>query len=516
MEELRSGRPQTEPTPPRPSTIHRPPSTIFGLALAAALLAAWPARADDLDQAVRQAKIDYVKSLSALAGWCDEHGLKEQAQQTRAWFAPRDPNKLYLPVLSKTPLAAAPPAGASPEIVEWNNRFTQLKRDQANALYELARKATHAQRASLAYELALLALVENPDHDALRRVMGYQKYKGQWCTFYEGRKLREGKVWHPKFGWLPQSHVARYEQGQRYSGGKWISAEDDARLHNRSESGWDVETEHYTIRTNHSVEAGAQLGVKLEELYHLWQQVFIHYYATPAQVLAQFEGRARIGATTSTRFHVVYFRDRDDYNHALEGRFPNITMTTGVYIQRLARACFFAGKDQDDRTIYHEATHQLFLESRPVPIDVVGRSNFWVVEGVAMFMESLRKEGGFFVLGGFDDVRMKAAQYRLLNDGFYVPLSEFCGYNSERLQSDPHVARLYSQAAGLTNFLMFDHDGRYREALVHYLVRIYSGGDDLATLAQLTGANYAQLDHEYREFMQSVSPSVSGEKPNRQ
>lgn len=486
---------------------------MLGLTLGSLAIAPRPAAAEDFDQSARQLKSAYAKSLEQLAAWCDQHGLKEQAAQTRAWFGPRDPNKLYLPVLPKTPLAATLPSGAPPDVVQWDSQFTQLKHDQANALYELARRAIRAQRASLAYELILLALRENPDHEVVRRIMGYQKYRGQWCTFYESRKLRSGQVWHPRFGWLPQVHVARYEQGQRYCGGKWITAEDDARLHNRSESGWDIETEHYTIRTDHSVEAGAQLGVKLEELNHLWQQIFIRYYATQSQVQALFDGRARIQQTESARHRVVYFRDREDYNRALRSAFPTIEITTGIYIQRLARACFFAGKDQDDRTIYHEATHQLFQESRPVVPNVAARANFWVVEGIAMLMESLRKEGGFYELGGFDDVRMRAAQYRLLKDDFYVPLGELCGYNAERLQSDPRIARLYSQAAGLTNFLVFDHGGRYRDALVNYLVTIYSGRDDLSTLALQTGATYAQLDRDYRAFMQSVLPPPSDEKP---
>ena len=42
-----------------------------------------------------------------------------------------------------------------------------------------------------------------------------------------------------------------------------------------------------------------------------------------------------------------------------------------------------------------------------------------------MYMESLREEDGYYVLGGFDDVRMHAARYRLLHDHFYVPLDEF-------------------------------------------------------------------------------------------
>ena len=40
----------------------------------------------------------------------------------RAWFAPRDPNKLYLPVLPKTP-AAAPAVGVPPEAAEWAKRL---------------------------------------------------------------------------------------------------------------------------------------------------------------------------------------------------------------------------------------------------------------------------------------------------------------------------------------------------------------------------------------------------------
>ena len=107
---------------------------------------------------------------------------------------------------------------------------------------------------------------------------------------------------------------------------------------------------------------------------------------------------------------------------------PNIKITIGIYRDNPGCAYFFAGKDSDDRTMYHEATHQLFHESRLVAPAVGYKTNFWIVEGIAMYMESLRREDGYDVLGGFDDERMNAARYRLLHDHFYIPLGRVRRY----------------------------------------------------------------------------------------
>jgi hypothetical protein len=172
---------------------------------------------------------------------------------------------------------------------------------------------------------------------------------------------------------------------------------------------------------------------------------------------------------------------------------------------------FFVGKDCDDRILHHEATHQLFHESRPVAPDVGRTHNFWIAEGIALFMESLRREDGYDVLGGFDDERLYAAQYRLLSDKFYVPLDEFVDFGMEKLQKDPRIAKLYSEAAGLTHFLIFYDGGRYRSALVSYLLAVYSGRDDHDTLAKLTGEDYSELDKQYRKFLEA-GPSLDTTK----
>lgn len=460
--------------------------------------------ADELYRAAQELRAAQAAELEQLAAWCETQGLNRQATETRRVLGPRDPYKLYVKILPKEVGPPKPPADASPDVLEFDRRLTRLRVEQADALYDLARRAVRAGRASLAFELVLAAIRFNPDHEPVRRILGYQAYRGQWCTAEEFRRLRSGQVWHEKFGWLPKSHVLRYEQGMRSMKGRWISAEEDARLHADIRSGWDIQTEHYTIRTNHSIEAGVALGVKLERLKRIWQQLFIRYYASAADVVALFDGRAR--RNRPPHYDVVYFRNRDDYNRALHESMPNIGVSIGVYVDQTRRAYFFAGKDSDDRTLYHEATHQLFHQTRPIPPGIGSRGNFWIVEGIALYMESLHEENGYYVLGGLDDQRMYAARFRLLESKFYVPFQEFAGYNMQRLQSDPRIATLYSQAAGLTHFLIDYQDGRYRDALVSYLSTVYAGRDTPNTLAELTGTSFDELDKQYRAFIESTAP----------
>jgi len=85
-----------------------------------------------------------------------------------------------------------------------------------------------------------------------------------------------------------------------------------------------------------------------------------------------------------------------------------------------------------------------------------------------------------------------------------VPLEQLTGYGMEKLQNDPKIATLYSQSAGLTNFLIHYDHGRYRDALVSYLTAIYTGRDGPDTLAQLTGTDYGELDKQYRLYMEQA------------
>jgi hypothetical protein len=135
--------------------------------------------------------------------------------------------------------------------------------------------------------------------------------------------------------------------------------------------------------------------------------------------------------------------------------------------------------------------------------DVGRASNFWAIEGIACYMESLAEQAGgaYYTLGGSNAGRVPAARHRLLTDDFYVPLSELVGLGMQQLQSDPRIQPLYSQSAGLADFFMHDGNGRYREPFVSYLTAIYRGRASERTLTELMGVNYETLDRQYRVFL---------------
>jgi hypothetical protein len=469
--------------------------------------AALPAIAEDLYHEADALRAKYAAEVGKLASWCDEHGMAAEAQQTRHALGPQDPFKIYLPILPGAVGPPEPPENAAPAALQWHAQFLKLRQEQAAALYALARRAIGKHQSSLAYQLVLDAIRQNPDHEAARRVFGYQKYQDQWHTAYEVRKLRAGMVWNESFGWLSKGNVARYEAGERLCNGRWLSQEADARAHANIRSGWEIESEHYLIRTDRSIEAGVALGAKLENLNRLWQQIFVGFYASDKYVDALFTGRGQARAADVPRFNVVYFRNHEEYVRALEPKMPDIGISLGFYRSVDRTAYFCAGGADTERVMHHEATHQLFQQSRPAAGDVGERANFWIVEGIAMFMESLHRENGDWVLGGPNDPRIVAARYHLLQEDFYMPFAQITALGVRDLQTHPKIAKLYSQIAAMTHLLIFADGGRHRDALVAYLSAVYNGNQDPGLLSRLLGVDYADLDRQYREFLEAGLPA---------
>ena len=391
----------------------------------------------------------------------------------------------------------------------------------ADELFQLARKAALAGQSSLAFQWSTEAVRENPDHAAARRVLGYQQRDGRWLTAYGVRMADAGKTWHPKFGWIIVSDAPRYEAGKRLVGGNWITAEADAARHSGMKNGWQVRTDHFMVTTNHSLEAAVELSTRLERLHQVWRQLFAGFYLNDRGVGELFESD-RDPRTQLRPFRVYYHRDRAEYNAALRRRQPRIAETLGIYFDAEREAHFFAGDsvaaggppaisstgEPPVATLYHEAVHQLFQESRPAAKQIGRTANFWIVEGVATYFESLTEHndphaGLYYTIGEATAGRMPAARERLLDD-FYLPLAELSRLGKTDVQQHQDIARLYSQSAGLSAFLMHAEDGRYREALVRYLKAVYSGRDSGQTLAESVGQSFDELDAAYRRYMQSL------------
>ena len=466
----------------------------------AAMLFVRGAEARELQTAREQLYRSYAAQLAELADVCDEQQMPEQAEIVRHWLPPREPGKLTLFVIDDGPDPAALAEDAPLKHQQWRARFLQLRSAQADALFALARDAVAEGRLSLAMMLLTETVREYPDHSQARAALGYERYRDRWVTPYARQRLEQGDQWDDRFGWIAADQLDRYEAGLRPLGSRWIDAEEDARLRRHISRGWQVRTEHYLVTTNHSLEEGVRLASQLERFYQIWRQLFAGYCFEQVDLERAIEGRTPQRPTTRPH-RVVYYGSRDEYNAELRRDQPNIEITLGIYFDAKRCAFFFAGEEQSAGTLHHEAAHQLFQEARDTARNVGRRNNFWIIEGIATYLESLTEHEGYYTLGGADAGRMRAARQRLRVEEFYVPFAEMTPWGMSEMQGHPQLAKLYSQAAGQATFLMHADDGHTREPLVHYLIAVYQNRATPQTLAELTGLSYEELDRQYRAWI---------------
>ena len=323
--------------------------------------------------------------------------------------------------------------------------------------------------------------------------------------------LRRGMVWDDTFGWLRKDQVARYKAGRRFCNGRWMSADKEAEIRRDFHNAWKIDTDHFRVFTNHSQERGVEIAKDLEQYHDFFMQTFAAFFSTPDQMRALFQSASSGTSATNLnkKYKVDYFRTRDEYMRRLVSRVPQIGITNGLYYTSDRVSYFYYDPDQPNPdTLFHEATHQFFYESLKGTPMIAVDANFWIVEGIACYMESYHAENGQFVVGDPKHVRIEAARRRCLVDNYYVPLERFAAMGMQEFQSSRDISKNYSQAAGLAHFFMHYDGGRYRDALIEHLSEIYRAGPRqrlaVRSLAELTGTSYPELDQQYLEYMRTL------------
>ncbi|MBW3600137.1 MAG: hypothetical protein KY475_23045 [Planctomycetes bacterium] len=424
--------------------------------------------------AERRAPLDeaFRSRLAALAAKCDDLGLEEQARITRGWFIPRDPSRLYVFLPAKEDAATPPPV--APQLVRfWHEAWMKLRRSQAAALFDLAKESLDRGEARGAFLLIHETLHEDPEHAEARRILG--------SPAAEKPQTKPVRTPHPKFGWPAGRH-------------------------------WRAVTDHYEIKTDHSPEEGARLASRLEELHAAWRQVFAEYWLGERDLRLAMEGGS-LPSGSRRKFQAVLFRDRDEYVRQLQRSEPQIAVSEGYYAPGDRTAYFFVSEEDVSSTWRHEGTHQLLYELGNATPQVGMGENFWAVEAPALYMESLTPHEGYCTVGGFDAERLQYARFRALSEDYYMPLEELTRLGREELQRHSEIRRLYSQAAGLAHFFLDGDGGRYRPAFLHYLAAVHQGRDRAETLAALADTPYAELDKQYRDFLDVTDEDLADSRP---
>jgi hypothetical protein len=435
-------------------------------ALAAVALADGTSPGDEL----ATLRSDFADRLHDLADKCDELSrgdpqvdLAQQARITRGWLPALDPGRQYAFLPGET-AAAAKPAKYVPE---WQAKFLALRREYAEKLFAQAEAAHRGGRAAEAYRLLHEVLRENPAHDAARAMLSLDDAES-------GIRVRRGETAEPTLGWEARGY-------------------------------WRVESPHFEIVTNVASGGEArQMAQRLESVFAIWRQLFFEFWSDDAVGEFSFVKRTLPQPKRSGRHRVVVFREKHEYVVRLTSLGASGAAQSEGYYADERKQSFFYADEAALGTWYHEITHQLFQETGSAVSGVAADDHVWIVEGIAMYMESLQQRDGCFAVGGFDARRLQYARHRRLVDGYHVPLAELSRLGRKELAEHKDIRQLYSEACGLTHFLMDSGGGRYRGATIRLLKEIYAGRARPDTLAALTGQSPEALDAQYAEFLADV------------
>ena len=466
---------------------------------------------------------EYQSKIEKLAKKCEERGMTLEAKVTRSNIYQKKQFYFVIPLLSNKPGETKLPSDATKEQQSWFEALRRLKVNYADQSFTVAERFGGKKKGHEAVACVLQTLFINPDHEGARKFFGQTLYNGEWRSQWEIKKLENGYVDDPEFGWIVKEYVERYREGKRFYRNQWISVEEENKRISASSSGWKVETEHFSILSRVSLERGVEISRFLETYYQVWLRLFYPFIANENQWAARLY---RSEPITSKRHQVILYKDRKEYLRELRKYDKNASQSVGGYFPEM-RCIFVYEPDPNDANdcfelfpmLAHEATHQLFYEcnipnssrAKPDYSNLASNANFWIIEGVAISSESFHFDlpRNKAEIGGYKNVfRMMDALELLFDNKEYIPLRKFAGMSRKEFQSYEDLNFLYSQAAGLTFFLMFYKDGTYRNAYIKYLFLIYQGIDAQDSLERLTGKSFEELDKEYLEFMRTIRDRI--------
>ena len=188
-----------------------------------------------------------------------------------------------------------------------------------------------------------------------------------------------------------------------------------------------------------------------------------------------------------------------------------VEVSTGYYDSKAEISFFYDGDKTSEDTWRHELTHQLFRESGRATNQKAFENQFiWLDEGIATYAESTTKNqhlfGEFYTLGGFDSRRMQYARFRRFLENYFIPSKELSDLGRVQLQQRNDLVKIYSESAGLAEFLMNSERGTLQPKLNQFLKIMYQGKVKPGRFQSEIGKTFLELDEQYVDFLK-IQPS---------
>ena len=259
-----------------------------------------------------------------------------------------------------------------------------------------------------------------------------------------------------------------------------------------------VETSHFSIYSTADEAATRTVAEDLEACFWVWTQLFFPLWEGAAQVSSAFadyeqgssieeylaEKRPRL--SIRRKFQVVLLKDAEQYRKTLQAEGSGIELSTGFYSDSLRTIFLYNSGSDAAETRRHELTHQLFREATRSSLGQTTpgeQKDFWLVEGIAGYMESMALRGKVALIGGWDSPRLQYARYRVLVGRDQMTPQELMNDGRDQAQQRSDLARWYSHSIAHVHAMMDGGDGEARRWLYHRLSSLYRSRSPMDALA---------------------------------
>lgn len=272
-----------------------------------------------------------------------------------------------------------------------------------------------------------------------------------------------------------------------------------------------IETKNFLILADLDEVAATDLARDLEQFFAVWTQWFFPLWKE-RQHWDQAAGTGRPaprGRSSSGKLRVVVFGSPQQYAAALATEGPGIGRSTGYYASAV-RTTFLrlpagdADREDARATRYHELTHQLLAEATAAPPRTLPgqREGFWLLEGIACYMESTVIGPQYATVGGWEASRLQFARHRVLASGQEMPLAQLESLGQRPFQQHGDLAQLYAFASAHCHRLIDHAQGRGWMEVLGRLAELYritgvNGlGSEVALDETLPLQDYLRLDEQ--------------------
>ncbi|MBI2922949.1 MAG: DUF1570 domain-containing protein [Planctomycetes bacterium] len=307
---------------------------------------------------------------------------------------------------------------------------------------------------------------------------GFVLYKGTYVTPEEKTNLEKGLV-HYQGRWVTPADKAQMAKGLIQVGGKWVSGEEskllaagyrkykdqwmgaeeyDA-LRSKWETAYELETEHFKIRTNASEGFSKDLAALAEVAY--------------GEFKAFYDGREpKLGKEKMTLFA---FGTYEDYRKYCVEKKAEESLNAAGFASSDSNVVVGWNKTgslwQLLQTMTHEAAHLYYYRiCSPAAIPS------WHAEGMATYFEGFKGAGASWKFNYISESRLAFAREAML-DKKQIPLVELMAGDALKLiNSDASKANLfYSECWALNYFLSQTDNAKYRDGYREFRKAVEAG-----------------------------------------